>query len=212
MNQENFSKIKAVIENQTKIVKKKTSEIYTDSSDDEDETLDLKIKTLSAEKIFGKRMSFDYHNLLNIEKISIRKSSLSEIKKKDIFEAEIIEKKIENENKTHLVKFNSKSEEINDQANDQKKIKNKKNRSILKKTCFEESLNLNKVFMFPECKELIKSIEEDAEKKKVLVKNIIFQNFQDFWNSKRENSKFRFDVIKVKKILVHIIFYSFKRV
>lgn len=205
MNQENFSNIKAVLENQPKAVGNKASDIHTDSSDDEDETLDLKIKTLSADKNFGKRISFDYHNLLNIEKISIRKSSLTDIKKNEIPEPEVNEKKTERINKTHLVKFNSKSEEIKDEIHDKKNQKNIKNRSILKKTCFDENLNMNQVFLSPECKELIKIIEEDAEKKHIAIKNIIFQNFEEFWYSKKENNKIQFNVLKVNTFFLRIL-------
>ncbi len=120
-------------------------EIKTDSSDDEDETIDIKANCISPHKYFGKRVSFDYHNLKKIEKPIFRRNSLIDTIKES---ATLMTMKKE----VHSVKFEEKNEEIKGEEPEKalnkgsNMIKNKK-KSILKNTCFSEHLELEKIFV-----------------------------------------------------------------
>ena len=74
-------------------------EIKTDSSSDEEETIDVKAKATSPSKYYGKRVSFDYHNLKKIEKPIIRRAS--------VFDT-IKESNISMEKEINIVKFDEK--------------------------------------------------------------------------------------------------------
>lgn len=164
-------------------------EIKTDSSSDEDETLDIKVQTISPSKYFGKRVSFDYHNLKKIEKPIPRRASLLE-KIKENKELSSLAKKGEK----NLVKFEEKVEEIkveeqtkiteNKQnsipsANQEKKKPQKK--SILKNTCFSEEIDINKIFLDQEFyKEILVKVNKDFGGNQELIKENLTKVYNEF--------------------------------
>lgn len=159
----------------------KEKEIKTDSSSDEDETLDLQIKAISPSKYFGKRVSFDYHNLKKIEKPILRRTSLLE-KIQEKKELALFAKK---EDKI-LVKFDEKIEEIKNEEpknsdsheNQQKKPQKK---SILKNTCFSEQLDITKIFTDRKFyQEIIEKIEKECGDNQELLKEKLTGFYNEF--------------------------------
>lgn len=171
----------------------KEKEIKTDSSSDEDETLDLQIKAISPSKYFGKRVSFDYHNLKKIEKPILRRTSLLE----KVQEKKEIPLFVKKEDKI-LVKFDEKIEEIkteepkSSESNENKQKKPQK-KSILKNTCFSEQLDISKIFIDKKFyQEIIKEIEmKCGDNQELLKENLtVFYNeflVKNLHESKKEN-------------------------
>jgi len=176
-------------------------EIKTDSSSDEDETMDLKAKSTSPTKYFGKRMSFDYHNLKKIEKPILRRQSLLDSD---------IEALSPSKKNFGVVKFDEKPEEIkNDQGKSEnekqkpqvnKNEKNSQKKSILKNTCFSENLELVKIFLNQEYyNELIEHLNKECGGNSELLREKMPAFFNEF-SMKKLNEGGVVQIIKVSTI------------
>ena len=172
-------------------------EIKTDSSSDEEETIDVKAKATSPSKYYGKRVSFDYHNLKKIEKPIIRRAS--------VFDT-IKESNISMEKEINIVKFDEKTEEIKSEEIDKsidnplknENLKKKpQKKSILKNTCFSEELDLDKIFTDKQFyKELIDKVKEECGQIQELIRDKLHNLFNLFMIRKlNEGSKITIAVL-----------------
>lgn len=160
----------------SKIVKK-SSEIKTDSSDDElaDEvSISMKMQNLSPTKYFGKRISFDYSNLKQIEKP--RRATAQPDSFKLI-------------TSDQSVKFSAKTEEVTDNIPKKQERKNDKKHSILKNTVLEEDVKIHNLFDLKINKDLVEKIEKFKEKN-------ISEVFLTHFKEKVSDSKAGFLILK----------------
>lgn len=173
--------------------------IKTDSSSDEEETEtpELTNKSMSPSKFYGKRVSFDYHNLKKIEKPIYRRTS-------------VLEKLIESPSKKNkitmnLVKFEDKAEEI---KSSEKKVvssleKNQpktEKKSILKNTFFLDSFDIEKAFidkkLYQGLIEKLKSLEDNT---------LIIEKLPNFYNEfimKRFSEGVKDIIVSLLKVLI----------
>lgn len=164
-------------------------EIKTDSSsDEEEEPAVVKPNTVSPNKYFGKRVSFDYHNLKKIEKPIFRRQSLANSgTSTESFKKETEGFKKETEGL--LVKFDEKTEEIKgeekepmkDSEESKGKFEESKKKSILKNTCFSETLEVGKIFIDKQYfQELIERIGKECGENQEFLREKLSVLFSEF--------------------------------
>ena len=186
-------------------------EIKTDSSDDEDETIDIKANCISPHKYFGKRVSFDYHNLKKIEKPIFRRNSLFDTIKESPTLMAAKKKEVLS------VKFQEKNEEIKVEEQEHYIIKkepndiDKKKKSILKNTCFSEHLELEKIFLDKEFfKEIMEKVFKECGDNQDLISEKLPNLYHEFSMAKC-NEGMIVTLIKVSIVYLFDEFIDFLR-
>lgn len=170
----------------------------SNSKKQENEEDDYVERSYSPSKYFGKRPSFEFKNLKNIEKPSLNRQ---------FSEAFFLRQEKQEKEENLKVKFVGEVL-IGDQINNDpfKKEKNTKKKTILKKTHFVEELKLEDIFDKDDCAEIINKIKQQSEEEKRDFKEILKINFFEYWDQHHKNND---EIIKFLKVFFFfLLFFS----